>query len=251
MGKRNLYLSLGIITVVFCCLLILFCCLSASAKAQGSKTELSFIADLFDDVSPSVVFISNLLEDDGSDIVQMGSGSGVICSEQGYIITNYHVVADAAALEVHLLDGRKAEAEVVAESRESDLALLKIDLDQLAPADLGDSDDVRVGDVVFPIGNPGGEQFSRSMTMGIISGIDRQLILEDGCLSSLLQTDAAINPGNSGGPLVNSNGEIIGINSIKIVDAEFEGMGFAVPANTVVEVLSPLCPDAFENISRN
>ncbi|MDO4733481.1 MAG: trypsin-like peptidase domain-containing protein [Bacillota bacterium] len=179
------------------------------------------------------------------DVLVLGSGSGVIVSGRGYIVTNHHVVAKAIEVEVILADGRRANAEIIAEVPFDDLALLKIDLPELPVAVLGDSSVVRVGQMVFPIGNPGGAQFARSMTMGVISGVDREVELSQGKLVNLLQTDAAINPGNSGGPLVDSAGRVIGINSIKIVDPEFESMGFAIPINRVIEVLRPLCPEAF------
>ena len=245
---------------IACFLAILGLLLWLPAGSASSKNHLETqglfvakqngIADMFAKVEPSVVYISTAttaLQDDegkGGSLI-LGSGSGVICAKEGYILTNYHVIADAEAITVHLSDGRTTEASVAGVAKESDLAVLKIDLPDLSPATLGDSDMLRVGDLVFPIGNPGGEQFTRSMTMGIVSGLNRQIILEDGCLSSLIQTDAAINPGNSGGPLVNANGEVVGINSIKIVDAKFEGMGFAVPINTVVDVLGEICPEAF------
>ena len=203
-----------------------------------SKDELSkesqvfdFIGDIYDKVSPSVVGVSSLGGD--GDPAVIGSGSGLIVSQEGYIVTNYHVIAGASTLLITLSDGRSTSGTVVGSEPENDLALLWVSLPDLSAAFLGDSDALRVGDVVFPIGNPGGEQFARSMTMGLLSGINREMLLDDGNLYLLLQTDAAINPGNSGGPLVNTKGEVVGINSVKIVDADFEGMGFAIPINTV------------------
>ncbi len=186
-------------------------------------------------VSPTVVYIENIVGDGVS-----GSGSGVIISPKGYIITNNHVVAECDSLEVYLADGRQAGGELVGADSSVDLALVKIDLPDLPAARLGDSTSLSVGQLVFAIGNPGGAQFARSMTMGLVSGLNRSLQLPDGDITNLIQTDAAINPGNSGGPLVNLDGEVIGITSIKIVDAYFEGMGFAVPINTAIEVIENL-----------
>ncbi|MEG1662299.1 MAG: trypsin-like peptidase domain-containing protein, partial [Clostridiales bacterium] len=165
---------------------------------------------------------------------------GVIISAKGYIVTNYHVIADAVALDVYLSDGRKASGQLIGSDSSVDLALLKIDLPDLAVAKLGNSDNLAVGQLAFAIGNPGGAQFTRSMTMGLISGLNRELELPDGNIYNLIQTDAAINPGNSGGPLVDIYGEVIGITSIKIVDTYFEGMGFAIPIATVVRVIDEL-----------
>jgi len=222
----------------------------AELPARESKNEqaFSFIQDVFSQASPAVAYIScaSLQKDENQkEVLTLGSGSGVIISEDGYIVTNYHVIANALEVEVILADGRRADAAIIAEAPMDDLALLKIELEALSVAVLGDSEEVRVGQLVFPIGNPGGAQFSRSMTMGVISGVDREVELSAGRLAHLLQTDAAINPGNSGGPLVDCSGCVIGINSIKIVDPEFESMGFAIPINRVVEILQPMCPAAF------
>ena len=208
---------------------------------------LGFIRDIYEMISPAVVgviAVSETQPQQNAGELQIGSGSGLIFSADGYIITNYHVVANARELSVSLADGRIAEASLVGAEPAGDLALLKVELTGLPTARFGDSDALCVGDVVFPIGNPGGEQFARSMTMGLISGIDRQMLLADGNLYSLLQTDAAINPGNSGGPLVNCDGEVIGVNSAKIVDADFEGMGFAIPINTVRVFIDATLPEA-------
>ena len=205
---------------------------------------LSFINRVYKCVAPSVVGVESLREEEEGHAV-IGTGSGVIVSEQGYIVTNHHVIANASGLTVTLYDGRKDAARLIAGDADLDLALLKIELGELTPAKLGTSSDLQVGDLVFPIGNPGGEQFAHSMTMGLISGLDRQLSLTEGNMEALLQTDAAINPGNSGGPLVDCRGVVIGINSAKIADADFEGMGFAIPADTVTAFLANALPAVF------
>lgn len=211
---------------------------------ERAGDSLSFIAEIYKRVAPSVVGVESL-RDDGAGSVALGSGSGVIVNADGYIVTNYHVVADATGISVTLADGRCGDALLIAGDAGLDLALLATDLTGLVPAELGRSDCLQVGDVVFPIGNPGGEQFARSMTMGLISGLDRQLAMTEGSLEALLQTDAAINPGNSGGPLVDCRGVVIGINSAKIVDADVEGMGFAIPADTVRAFLASALPAVF------
>ena len=204
---------------------------------NSTEMPFSFISEIYAKVSPCVVCINAVMADEGSGRLDIGSGTGFIFDEDGYILTNYHVVKDASQINVSMFDGRTAGAHIIGTHPDGDLALIKIDLPELSAVELGSSAQLLVGEVVFPIGNPGGEQFARSMTMGLISGINRKMILADGNLYTLIQTDAAINPGNSGGPLVNCNGEVIGINSAKIVDADFEGMGFAIPIDTVKEFI--------------
>ena len=217
--------------------------LPGSEASLEWQTDLSNISAIADRLAPTVVSISNIvLSSDyfGSREVVRGSGSGVIFSAAGYIITNNHVVAGADKLYISLADGRQSEAVLIGADQRSDLALLRLDLPELPVAPLGDSDLVQVGELALAIGNPGGEQFARSLTMGIISGLDRLVQTAEGSQFRLIQTDAAINPGNSGGPLVNVSGEVIGINSIKISEDNFEGMGFAIPINTVMRVIDDL-----------
>lgn len=171
-----------------------------------------------------------------------GEGSGVIYREDGYIITNYHVISDAVEskatskievfLEADATDGYAAS--VVGYNISSDLALIKIDVKGLPVIEFADSDKLNVGQYVITVGNPGGLEFMDSVTYGVISGLDRVVSSDSGV--ELIQTDAAINPGNSGGALLNTKGELVGINSSKIVAQEFEGMGFALPSNDVKEI---------------
>ncbi len=176
----------------------------------------------------------------GTQEVDLASGSGVIFDSDGYIITNNHVIEGASHILVNLYDGRQEEATLVGSDPRSDLAVLKIDATGLTAATFGDSDALLVGETVLAIGNPGGEEFARSVTKGIISGLNRQIVSSGGVLLGLVQTDAAINPGNSGGALVNTSGEVIGINSSKIYDTAYEGMGFAIPINTVKDIAQQL-----------
>lgn len=215
-----------------------------SRAAADWQSELSGISAVADSLAPTVVYISNVGKGGefvfGNDDIIKGSGSGVIFSSDGYIITNNHVISGADKIFVHLADGRQCEATLIGQDKRCDLALLRIELPDLPVATLGDSDKVVVGELALAIGNPGGERFARSLTMGVISGLNRLVETSEGSQFKLIQTDAAINPGNSGGPLVNSRGEVIGINSVKIADANFEGMGFAIPVNTVRRVIDDL-----------
>ncbi len=217
-----------------------------SVWRRQNNDLLTLVPQVYAELSPTVVSVQAIQGNSelNSNELKVGTGSGLIISTDGYIITNYHVIVGATDIIINLSDGRQSAAEIVGCYPASDLVLLKIDLADLAVATLGDSDAVLIGDFAFAIGNPGGEQFARSLTMGVISGLERQLALPDGHNYSLIQTDAAINPGNSGGPLVNCRGEVIGINSVKIVDADFEGMGFAIPINTVKQVIIDIEPSA-------
>lgn len=160
-------------------------------------------------------------------------GSGVIISREGHIITNLHVIQQANSILVHLFDGRNYPAKVLGADPLTDIAILKIEASELAPAPLGDSDQVRPGQMVFAVGNPYGLQ--ETITQGIISGIGRRSTTE--AVNEFFQTDTAINPGNSGGPLINLRGEVIGINNhITSQTGGWQGIGFSIPANTARRV---------------
>ncbi len=178
-------------------------------------------------------------------IVQ-GVGSGFIYSKDGYIITNHHVVEDATKITVYLNDDTQVEATLIGSDELSDLAVIKIDATELdlIPMEIGDSDRLVVGDEVIAIGCPAGIQFRGTVTDGIISAINRNVELSDSSTSgkktmTLLQTNATINKGNSGGPLINSKGQVIGINTLKLT-SEYEGIGFAIPINGAVPIISQL-----------
>lgn len=160
-----------------------------------------------------------------------GVGSGVIVDSNGYILTNSHVVADGKAKSVTVLldNGDSKPANVLWNDSLLDLAIVKVDATNLPVADLGDSDELEVGEIVVAIGNPLGLDFQRTVTSGIISGLHRSVKIGNNVIEDLIQTDASINQGNSGGPLLNSKGEVIGINTAKITSAE--GLGFAIPIN--------------------
>jgi len=171
---------------------------------------------------------------------QTGNGSGVVYSPDGYIITNYHVISGAVESSNSKIDvfvgnnsAKSSPATVIGYNISCDLAVIKINATGLTPIELGNSDDLKVGQYVVTIGSPGGLEFMGSVTYGIISGLDRTVSTNS--TLKLIQTDAAINPGNSGGALLNAEGKLIGINSSKIASVEYEGMGFAIPVNTVKE----------------
>ena len=209
--------------------------------AQGSL-DYSPVVAIAERVGPAVVGISNQAEGRSfftRELVEKGSGSGVIISTDGYIVTNYHVIDQAERIIVTLADERQFEAEVRGSDPDTDLAVLKINAQDLPAATLGDSDNIRVGELVVAIGNPLGAEFARSVTAGVISAKERDITIQDRRFK-LIQTDAAINPGNSGGALVNSAGQVIGINSAKLVIAGVEGMGFAIPVSDAKPIINDL-----------
>ncbi len=193
-------------------------------------------------VGPSVVGVSNRVNVStffNHERVEKGSGSGVIFAANGYIITNYHVVKEADQLIVTLPSGKPVPGKLIGVDQRTDLAVIKVDEDGLRTATLGNSDKVRVGELAVAIGNPLGEEFASTVTAGVISALNRTVDIEEKQFR-LIQTDAAINPGNSGGALVDSRGEVIGINSVKIVDVNVEGLNFAIPSNTVKPIVESI-----------
>ena len=209
------------------------------------------IVQAVDKVSDAVVGVSNIKADTGwTNSTNGGTGSGVIYKKQNgyaYIVTNQHVIADADSVEIVLRDGTKLSAEVLGSDELTDLAVLRIeDREGTKVAELGSSDNLRAGEPVIAIGNPLGTEFSGSVTQGIISGLERTIPIDlnnDGAqdwATEVIQTDAAINPGNSGGALVNINGQVIGINSMKISQQEVEGIGFAIPISYAKPIIEDL-----------
>ncbi len=234
---------------------------SSTSKIEGAnininvdETAESVVEAVAQKVTPSVIGIrttTSVISFFGGASEASGEGSGVIYSSDGYIITNYHVISDAIAnkigskIEVFLdaTSDNSYTASVVGYNISADLAIIKINASGLTAAEFADSDRLQVGQYVITVGNPGGLEFMDSVTYGVISGLDR-VVSSDSDLS-LIQTDAAINPGNSGGALVNTKGQLVGINSSKIVSEEYEGMGFAIPSNTVKEI----CDNIIKNES--
>ena len=179
------------------------------------------------------IFLNNSTE-------SLGLGTGMVVSENGYILTNWHVAGEKySRCYVTLENGKVDNGSVVWSDEDLDLAIVKINATGLNCITLGDSDNIKIGQKAYAIGNPIGAEFQRTVTSGIISGINRTIKIDEESTSTymedLIQTDATINPGNSGGPLINSNGEVIGINTVKITGAE--GIGFAVPINLVKPII--------------
>ena len=192
--------------------------------------------EIYAQVNPSVVSVVAYIGAGGS------VGTGVIMSEDGYIVTNHHVIAGGEACSVILSSGYELDAKVVGWDTDNDLAVLKVEAEGLPAATFGSSDLLTVGDTVYAIGNPLGLELRGTLTDGIVSAINRDVDV-DGITMTLIQTNAALNSGNSGGPLINEYGQVVGINTIKMVstyddDATVEGLGFAVPSSTVAHIVN-------------
>ncbi|MDL2280387.1 trypsin-like peptidase domain-containing protein [Selenomonadales bacterium OttesenSCG-928-I06] len=214
-----------------------------TANAQISQGRNTAIVKAVQAVAPAVVGITN--KGQARDffnrkvIVDQGTGSGIIFDTNGYIVTNYHVVARASTIIVSLADGRTLEGKVIGADPITDLAVVKVDAKDLPVAAFGDSDSLMVGEPAIAIGNPLGLELRGSVTSGVISALNRPLDVGERSFK-LIQTDAAINPGNSGGALVNADGLVVGINSIKIAVSGVEGLGFAIPINDARPILKSL-----------
>lgn len=216
-----------------------------SENVEKVEEKSQSLADVIENVTKSVVGISKL-KNTGNSILsksnesQLGLGTGVIVSSKGYILSNQHLTGEKySKCYVTLEDGRNFDGTVVWSDVDLDLSIVKISAKDLPAVTLADSNTIRVGESVYAIGNPIGFEFRRTVTSGIISAKNRTIKLEEGenlsYMTDLIQTDATINPGNSGGPLIYANGEVIGINTVKITTAE--GIGFAVPINVVKQVI--------------
>ncbi len=234
-------------------------------SANSSSANSSSISNMVEDISPAIVGITNLQKQQSSsdlfgfgsssdsnsnasgDDAETGSGSGVIFKKangKAYIITNNHVVEGASSLKVSLYDGTDVTAKLVGSDSLTDLAVLEIsDKHVTKTANFGSSSALRTGESVIAIGDPLGKDLSRTVTQGIVSGLNRTVSISTSAGESsinVIQTDAAINPGNSGGPLLNTDGKIIGINSMKISENDVEGIGFAIPSNDVKPIAEEL-----------
>ncbi|MGI6319132.1 MAG: PDZ domain-containing protein [Firmicutes bacterium] len=201
------------------------------------------VVDAVEKATPSVVGISNygIVFDfwGQSSLRERATGSGVIIRSDGYIVTNYHVIENAEELVVTLGSGEEFTATIIGADPPTDLAVIKIDKTGLPAAEFANSEKLRVGEPAIAIGNPLGLDFQQSVTLGVVSARERSITIQ-GQKFTFIQTDAAINDGNSGGALVNINGKLIGINTAKIKITGVEGMGFAIPSNTVREIAEDL-----------
>ena len=200
--------------------------------------------DIYKKVNPSVVSVISTTSEG------TGSGSGVIMSKDGYIITNNHVVDGAQSVSVQLSDGTSLDAEIIGTDEQTDLAVIKVTpTSDLTAAEFGDSDELEPGEYAYAIGSPGGVQFANTITGGRISAINRDLTVNDRVMT-LIQTDASINNGNSGGALINKYGQVVGITSAKLSGNAFgsatvEGMGFAIPINTAKDIVDELIQNGY------
>ena len=196
------------------------------------------IEESIKNVYDAVVTVTSYIDD-----TKVGTGSGFIYKKddnKGYVLTNCHVIDDSNRFEIILSNGETVEAKLLGKDEYSDIAVLSIDKDKVTKvATLGDNDLIEVGNTVFTVGSPMGEEYSGSVTRGIISSKERTVETDD-VVTTVIQTDASINPGNSGGPLVNLAGEVIGITSMKLASTQIEGMGFAIPINDVKEYVKYL-----------
>lgn len=213
------------------------------SAAEPSAARNTPVVRAAKEVGPAVVGITNkaLVRDffNRVKLTERGTGSGVIYDASGLIVTNNHVVEGAQEIVVSLPDGRSVPGQVLGTDAATDLAVVKIDAKDLTVAKFGDSDKIMVGEPAIAIGNPLGLEFQGSVTSGVISALNRSIDLGERKFR-LIQTDAAINPGNSGGALVNADGEVIGINSAKIAVSGVEGIGFAIPINSVKPIIADL-----------
>ena len=220
--------------------------ISSKPSNSGSSAATDGLAgeDIYKKVSPSVVSVISTTSEG------TGSGSGVIMSKDGYIITNNHVVEGAQSVSVQLSDSSSLDATIVGTDEQTDLAVIKVESStDLTPAEFGDSDQLQPGEYAYAIGSPGGVQFANTITGGRISAINRDLTVNDRVMS-LIQTDASINNGNSGGALINEYGQVVGITSAKLSGNAFgsatvEGMGFAIPINTAKDIVDEIIQNGY------
>ena len=214
-----------------------------SSDAEGVAEDGSYTVEgVAAAVRPSIVEIHTYADEKGT--LLDGTGSGIILSEDGYIITNAHVLTDGKAFTVITADEEEYPASVVGSDNKTDIAVIKVDKTDLPAAVIGDSDEVKLGEAVVAIGNPAG--LSGSVTNGIVSGLNRKIRSDaTGFDMDCIQTNAAISPGNSGGALVNMYGQVIGITSSKYVNASYEGLGFAITINEVLPIVEELIQQGY------
>ncbi len=212
--------------------------INESPKSEGAKTTdgALTVKQVSEKVRASVVGVTC---QSSANFSASSVGSGIIMSEDGYIITNNHVIEGMTTIQVVLDSGETYDARLIGSDSRSDLAVIKVNATGLKAAEFGDSDKLEQGDPAIAIGNPAGLQLQNTVTYGIISAINRDIIVEDRTMT-LIQTDASINPGNSGGPLVNEFGQVIGINTVKVGISYYEGLGFAIPMNTAKPIIDEL-----------
>jgi serine protease Do len=232
---------------------------AVTVQKTAASSESASVADMVEDASKAIVGIVNMqtqtewrtfpssAKTSDSKTVESGTGTGVVFKIDGgnaFIVTNNHVIEGAKELQITVYDGKKTTAEIIGADPLSDLAVLKIDAKYADSAlAFGDSNSIRAGDPVLAIGNPLGLDLSNTVTRGIVSAVDRTVSVSTSAGEwdlNVIQTDAAINPGNSGGALMNTSGQVMGINSLKISEDNVEGLGFAIPSNDVVAIINEI-----------
>jgi len=213
--------------------------------AQSTGSPLSVQEIVAKNESAVVAIVTESVSTDNwlGQYVTQGAGSGVIISEDGYIVTNNHVIKEASSIMVTLSDGTETAAKLIAADEQTDVAVIKIEKDGLSATTFGDSDKLSVGELAVAIGNPLGE-FAGSATEGIISGLEREITIDNKAMK-LIQTSASINPGNSGGGLFDQYGNLVGVVVAKSSGSEVEGLGFAIPSNTVKKVADSLIENGY------
>ena len=212
----------------------------ADTPEDGGAVYVKDVSDVVQKAQQAVVGVTTEIY---STFSTESRGSGIILSEDGYIVTNNHVISGGDSITVTLEDGTSYPAYVIGSDEYTDIAVLKITAAGLTAAEIGDSDSVEVGEAAIAIGNPTG-QLLGTATAGIISGVNRNVLVNN-VVMNLLQTDAAINAGNSGGPLLNQYGQVIGVTSVKVSMTGYEGLGFAIPINTVIPIVETLVKNGY------
>lgn len=229
---------------------------SVSNSEQQEITGEMSTEDIAEKVLPSIVGIVVYTQDSAENAIEYGSGSGIVLTSDGYIVTNAHVILQENTtagkttpvdkVDVYLYNGEVCSAKIVGADTRTDLAVLKISKQNLVAAEFGDSTVLKVGEKAVAIGNPTGLTLASSVTQGIISGVNRNITVGTSSYTmNCIQTDAAINPGNSGGALVNKYGQVVGINSSKIAQTEYEGIGFAIPMDEAKPIIDNLIADGY------
>ncbi len=221
--------------------------ISAAETSETDSIETTTASKVYEKAYRSIVCITSYDRKKDYITSASGEGSGIVLTEDGYIATNSHVVNDSTktGVLVKMFDDTQYLGTIIGIDKKTDLAVIKIDAKDLNAAEFADSDNLKIGELSFALGNPGGAEFSNSLTKGTVSAVNRTL--SGSAHIKYIQTDAAINPGNSGGALLNEFGQVIGMNTAKLVATDYEGMGFAIPSNTVMDIINKLIRYGYVN----
>ena len=238
--KSGKLLYAGVLGFVFLCtVLLLVGTLLLGGASKANSNSQGSISELYEECLPSYVALSVITT------AGEGTGSGIVITSDGYIATNYHVVEDAQSISAIMSDGTTYEAEFIDGDELNDIAVIKVEAENLVTAKLGSSENSKVGDQVMAIGTPHSINYRGTMTSGYISALNRRFVEQNanGTVKKvlyLIQTDTSVNPGNSGGPLFNMSGEVIGIVTLKIAGENYEGLGFALPLESVIDMINDI-----------